>query len=98
MVFTVLGDVMNELPTYLEAAEVIGLLLEFTTDNEEQLHQIMYSPGFVEDPKIIRAVTGDFMVRVVATTMDDHGELAEETSHGHSQAYLALPRYRCGGP
>ena len=85
MVFTVLGDVMSELPIYLEAAELVRLLLEFTNDNEARLRQIMYSPGFVENPKIIRAVTGDFMVRVVAVTMDEHGELAEETSHGHKQ-------------
>jgi hypothetical protein len=85
MVFTVLGDVMAELPTYLEAAELIGLLLEFTNDNEERLRRIMYSPEFVENSKIIRAVTGEFMVRVVAVTMDEHGEFAEETDHGHKQ-------------
>ena len=85
LVFTVLGDVMTELPIYLEAAELVRLLLEFTNENEERLRQIMYSPGFVENPKIIGAVTGDFMVRVVAVTMDEHGELAEETSHGHKQ-------------
>jgi hypothetical protein len=85
MVFTVLGDVMGELPTYLEAAELIGLLLEFTNDNEARLRQVMFSPEFVETPKIIRTVTGDFMVRVVGVTMDDHGEPAEETSRGRRQ-------------
>lgn len=85
MVFTVLGDVMGELPIYLEAAELIGLLLEFTAENKERLHRTMYSPGFAENPKIIHAITGEFIVRVVAVTMDEHGELAEETDHGHKQ-------------
>jgi hypothetical protein len=85
MVFTVLGDVMAELPIYLEAAELIGLLLEFTANNETRLRQVMYSSEFVENPKIIRAITGDFIVRVVGVTMDEHGELAEETGHGHRQ-------------
>ena len=52
MVFTVLGDVMAELPTYLEAAELIGLLLsEDVADRPASWDVVLQHPFLTEASK-----------------------------------------------
>jgi hypothetical protein len=91
-VFTVLGDVMGALPIYLEAAELIGLLLDFTRDHDQRLRQIMFDQEFVLNPAIIRSVTGDFIVRVLAVTMEKREEF--ETADGHGSVQNLTWPYR----
>lgn len=76
IVYTVLKDVMAELPIYLDKGELIDLLLKFTGDNYQRIRQIMFDREFVHDPASIRAVTGDFILQVVDMSLEknDTGE------------------------
>jgi len=75
IIFTVLKDVMAELPLYLEKADLIDLLLKFTDSNYQSLRKTMFDPAFVENPASIRKVTGDFIHQVIAITLEKHGSL-----------------------
>jgi len=70
MVYSVLRDVMVDLPIYLDRSDLIDLLFEFIDDHYKELRDVMYDPGFIHDPSILRRVTGLFVHLVVNKTLE----------------------------
>lgn len=85
VVYTVLKDVMADLPTYLEQKALINLLLDFTNRHFHRLKKVLYDPDFVRDPSILREVTGEFVHQVVKLSLEMHdsGEIQESKRSVH---------------
>ncbi len=79
LVYSVLKDVIDDLPIYLDQKELINLLLEFTNKKYHTLKKALYDPEFVHDPSSIRSVTGEFVHQVVKLSFEKHenGEIEE---------------------
>lgn len=79
LVFSVLKDVMSELPLYLEENELINQLLEFTNNNYSSLKDSLYDPEYVRRPSSLRKVTGTFVHQIVKISLKklDDGEIEE---------------------
>lgn len=65
IIYTVLNEVMAELPIYLDKDELIDLLVKFSESNYQRLRQALFDPEFVRDPASIRTVTDEFILQVV---------------------------------
>lgn len=80
LVYSVLKDVMADLPVYLEPPELIELLLVFTQENYEKLRQVLYDPDFIKAPSSIRNITGVFVHQVAMASLEKHqnGDIKEE--------------------
>lgn len=72
IVFTILKDVMADLPIYLDRAELVDLLLNFSNSHSHQIRKILFDPEFLHDPSSIRSVTRDFTHQVIALTLEKH--------------------------
>jgi|GEM_PF-445214 len=70
MAFSVLRDVMIDLPIYIDKSDLIDMLFDFIDKNHSGLRNVMYSPSFVHDPSIMRTVTGLFVHDVVNKTLE----------------------------
>ncbi|MBT4934226.1 MAG: hypothetical protein HOL66_14195 [Rhodospirillaceae bacterium] len=86
LVFSVLKDVMLELPLYLEEKELINQLLEFTNKNYASLKAALYDPEFIHHPSSLRAVTGAFVHQIVKISLKKHddGEIEEAKLSVHT--------------
>lgn len=95
LVYSVLKDVMAELPLYLEPKELITLLLAFTDEHYGALKQALYDPGFVRAPSSLRTVTRLFVLQVADMALERHrsGEIDEEADklsvHKYTWPYRA---------
>jgi len=78
MVYSVLRDVMADLPIYLERADLIDLLFAFIDSHYKELRGIMYDPGFIHDPSVLRRVTGLFVHQVVNKTLEKQESLGDD--------------------
>lgn len=85
IIYTVLKDVMGEIPTYLDQKALIDLLLDFTNRNYHRLNKALYDPAFVRDASSIRDVTGEFVHQVVKLSLEMHdsGEIQESERSVH---------------
>ncbi|MBL6931863.1 MAG: hypothetical protein ISR45_02855 [Rhodospirillales bacterium] len=85
LVYSVLKDVMLELPIYLEQKELIKLLIEFVHRNHNRIKIALFDPSFVHDPSSIRDVTGEFVHQVVKLSLEKHenGEIEEHMQSVH---------------
>jgi hypothetical protein len=72
VVYTVLKDVISDLPIYLEQKVLINLLIQFTDGNFHRIKKVMYDPAFIHDPTTIRDVTGEFVHQVVKLSLEKH--------------------------
>ncbi len=89
LVYSVLKDVMADLPVYLEKKELIDQLLEFTDKNYQHLKVALYDPEFIHDPTSIRSVTGAFIHQVVKLSLEKHenGEIEEAQLSVHKYSW-----------
>lgn len=81
LVFSVLKDVMTELPIYLQEDELIEQLLSFTEENYQALRIALYNPKFVHDPASFRSVTGAFINQIASLALRKlkDGEIGESS-------------------
>lgn len=89
MVFSVLKDVMAELPVYLDEKELIEQLLEFTDNNHERLKVALFDPQFIRDPSSLRSVTGAFVHQIIKLSLQKHdnGEFEEAPLSVHKYTW-----------
>ncbi|MHA1598890.1 MAG: hypothetical protein ACTSV1_09225 [Alphaproteobacteria bacterium] len=78
MVFTVVRDIMVDLPIYLEKDELLDLLFGFIDSHHDDLRDIMFSPGFIRDASCLRRVTGLFVHLVVTRTLEKQETIATD--------------------
>ncbi len=85
IVFTVLKDVITDLPIYLDQKELINLLLQFIDRNYHRIKKVIYDPAFIHDPSSLREVTGEFVHQVVKLSLEKHekGEIEEAKRSVH---------------
>lgn len=77
MVYSVLRDVMVDLPIYLERDDLLDLLFDFIDTHYKQLRDVMYDPTFIHDKAILRRVTGLFVHLVVNKTLEKQESLGD---------------------
>lgn len=89
MVFSVLKDVMADLPIYLHEKELIKQLLEFTENNHHSLKVALFNPKFIRDPSSIRSVTGAFVHQIVKLSLQKHdnGDFEEASLSVHKYTW-----------
>lgn len=78
MVYSVLRDVMADLPIYLGRADLLDLLFVFIDTHYKELRDIMYDPGFIHDPSVLRRVTGLFVHLVVNKTLEKQESIGDD--------------------
>ncbi|NQU56943.1 MAG: hypothetical protein HQ513_06890 [Rhodospirillales bacterium] len=89
LVYSVLKDVMADLPVYLDEKELINQLLEFTDNNYQRLKVALFDPKFIHDPASIRSVTGAFVHQIVKLSLEKHenGEIQESPLSVHQYTW-----------
>jgi hypothetical protein len=89
MVFSVLKDVMTELPVYLDEKQLIEQLLEFIEQNHHDLQVALFDPKFVRDPSSIRSVTGAFIHQIIKIVLLKHqnGDFEEASLRVHKYTW-----------
>ncbi len=77
IVFSILKNVIADVPVYLEPDEFAELLFDFIRYNNPAIRKLMYSRRYVHDPKAMRAITGNFITQVIARSFDkeEKGEI-----------------------
>jgi len=85
IIYTVLKDVMDDLPTYIEKKELIELIFKFVEDNYTRLREIMYDRKFIQDQTAIRKVTRYFVQQIISLSFDklNSGEITLEEKEVH---------------
>ena len=83
LVYLVLGNTIEHLPTHLPRKDMIDLLFAFLQSNRGRLAKRIYDPEFIHDPNSIRTVTNEFVHAVIDIVLEmaKSGQI-EEKSRG----------------
>lgn len=81
-VFLLLKETMTLLPIYLEKPEFINILFQFVQDNRNLVKGIIFDKEYAYDQSVLKPVTNEFVVVVVAKTLEHYEKGDIETGEG----------------
>lgn len=80
LIYLVLREIVESLPTHLPEEELIELLFSFVQSNRGRLGRLIYDENFVKDPLSIKIITNDFIRDIISIVFEkiEKGEIQEE--------------------
>ncbi|MBL4693179.1 MAG: hypothetical protein JKY92_07610 [Magnetovibrio sp.] len=89
-VFLLLKETMSLLPTYLKKSDLIDILFSFVATNRNKMKSIIFDKGYAYDQSLLKPVTNNFIVVVVAKTLE-HYETGDIETGEQSRKKFTFP-------
>jgi len=79
LIYLVLKETVESLPTHLPRKELIELLLSFVRSNRGRIGRLIYDEKFIKDPLSIKKITNEFIHEIIDIILEKlkNGEIQE---------------------